>query len=716
MKRYLLPLAAAALAAACVDTRTPLDSSLPSFAVSDGAHQGRDGFYFFPPIVPTPTFDGVFNPDVRPRVNVWGPFDSDVVAECRSHEADGAIVHFQGAAISVDLATELYSAGWQTGQSNLISEKVYRICVWARTLGEGNQVVWENFGFRDVKPEDTNQDNRSTDQAPVYGFKNGSNIPIKFRIEKGVTCAGAGVADCTEAVFDAAGGTAVCSGASCAIQVGGGVLTEEVVFQIQQVTCATSSERNPVFLENLDLPQFPGCVVVNASQSTFDPPIVVAACISPGAALGRLKDETQLRKLQLHHELPDGSIEALPSVPTAVDANCEQILADAGVFASLPSHGLWRYASAALRGLKRLIPWVDPTPAYAVDRGMGGSTGTLSPFVWALPAQMEKHSWTNPRLVRVGETHNANVLVTDSCAGVSIDGCASQTVEGARVWFQVLQGNGTLGAPVPVVSGPSGLAAMPWTFNAAGNHELEAFGYGLGVAPVEAGLPPNPFAGIGPWAIHTASGPLVDAIVPLGTGRVSFTAVACPAPLAVDGIVEAAYGAPTPFTAKLSGGSTSAWLYTYNDCDDLYVAVAVATTDASLGNSLRLIFDNTRNGPTAEDDQLAYLKDKSGAFAFEDRFLTSSCLNSKQADCGARDPIQDGAGAHRHDAAAGRFVYELRHPLKSGQVLHDFQLSFGDTVGMFLVLQLGNGAQGNTQWPGFRVFHPITIVAPTGTP
>jgi hypothetical protein len=717
MKRAAFPVVVVLLAAACADSRLPVDVAGPQLAVSDGAHGGLEGFYFFPPIVPTPTFDGVFNPDVRPRVNVWGPFDNEAAAQCTSHEASGAVVHFQSTDISVDAAAEVYSVGWQTGQSNLISEKVYRICVWSRTLDKQNNVVWVTLGFRDVKPEDTNDDNRSTDQAPVYEFKNGSNLPIKFRIEKGVTCGGAGVADCTEAVLDNTGGTAVCSDGTCAIEVPDGALQGEVVFQVQQVICAASEEVNPVFIEQLDLPQFPGCIVVNSSQAEFDPPIVVAACVSQSAALDRLEtngvlDDDKFHRLQLHHLRSDGGVEALPNTFSAIDAECDQQLA-----AGPKPETLWEYASAGIRAVQRvLLPWTAPEPAYAINRGFGGSTSTTSPFIWALPAQVEKLNWTNPKLVQSGSEQTVEVLVTD--AG-NVDDCSvvaegepcvpvssgSQPVWGARVHFEVTSVDGGSVTPLVVTTGPSGVASATWTIGGAGTHTLDASGLGLGIAPSEGGT--------GPFATHFATGDPVDAIVQLGAPPLTFVATVCPAPLPIDGTIEADYGTPIPFTAKLSGGSTSAWLYTYNDCDNLYVVVAVATTDANLGNSLVLVFDNTLNGPSAEDDQLMLKKLKSGAFEFQDRYLTSGCLNSKQADCGALDTsnggASNGAGATAH--ANSRFVYEVSHPLNSGDA-RDFALSIGNQVGMFLALQLGSGAQGNTQWPAFRQYHTINITQP----
>ena len=60
-------------------------------------------------------------------------------------------------------------------------------------------------------------------------------------------------------------------------------------------------------------------------------------------------------------------------------------------------------------------------------------------------------------------------------------------------------------------------------------------------------------------------------------------------------------------------------------------------------------------------------------------------------------------------SASGDFVfYEISHPLSSGEP-QDFDLSSGDSVGMFLRLAVGNGAQGKTIWPAFRDYFVIAI-------
>ncbi len=714
MKRVTVPMLLAVFAAACGDGRMPNDIDMPDFRVSDGAHPSTiDGqpansrFYFLPPLVPTPSFNGVFNAQLQPLVVITGPVSNpDLNDACL---AGVEVRRFSGNAIAVDPVGELYSVGYKTDE--LAVGSVYRICVQANGNG---------LGYRDIKPVSGGAEvPRNPDQLPILEIKHGSNLPIKFRIEKGTLCALQGNEDCTEAVLGTAGGTAICSGSTCSLEVPQGALQGDQLIFVERVLCneIDPNDPNPDYL-GIDLPQFPGCMRVGSpdgNELIFAEPVIVAACITPSAALDKLKPG-QIDKIQMHHKRDDGTVEALPNVNSAIDGDCEALLHNSLAAADGIAGKLWHFASAGWRAVRRAVaPWSAPQIAYAVDRGFGGSTGAMSPFAWALPAQMQKYQWVNPKLVSAGTTVSAQVLVTDAACQGALQPNGSclapwspgeQAVQGARVHFEITQGDGTPTGIVSAMTNAQGLATFNWTIPSPGQHLLDASGFGIGVHPVEGGT--------GPYAIHVANGPLLNSIVPLGTGHLTFEARVCPAVTAPNGVVGAnEYSNSQPFTANLSGGSGQpATLYWRNDCDHLYLAVEVAA-DEALNNSLVIAFDNTLNGATDEDDQLAYIRNKSGVFVFEDRFLSSGCSRSKQADCGALDTSAGGTtdGAAAHGFANGKFVYELRHPLKSGDA-RDFQLNFGDPVGMFLALQLGKGAQGNTQWPDFRVYHTINIVQP----
>jgi len=707
----------------------------PDFAVSDGAHEGgTDGFYFLPPLVPAPFFDGTFNPNLRPRIDVFGPFADDGVgvASCGAYVgAVGTVISFAGSQVAVNTDLETYSAGWQTGQSNLASGGVYRICVNSRAL-VNDTLGWALMGYRDVKPTDTNEDNRSTNQTPIYTFKNGSNLPITFRIESGALGCGEGsdVGACTEAFFDAgSGGTAECPDGTCAFTIDGGAVNNETFFSVTRgAECNfAADDANPVFLERLALPQYPGCLVVETSDpagTVYDPPVIVAACVSTGPALDRLKDggvlnHEKFHRLQLHHELSDGTIEALPNTFSSIDVDCTALLSASAA----PQSWLGQFASAGWRALRTaVLPSTAPKPAYAVNRGFGGTSGTLSPFVWAMPAQMEKvqplgvySGYSGEEVaVQVKLTNN----VTDPCDGLS-EGCDPISdlvpVQGARVSFDISGGDGTVVSTVPALTGADGIATATWKLGSPGiPHALDAHGYGIGLT-----------GDGGPFAKHYVT-PDDDGIVLLGKPHLTFEATACTdkrGVLETEG-VDAAYGDGTEIPINLSGATgATGTLYWTADCYNVYFALSVPATE-ELQNSLRFVFVDGDNVevtdpfaavPLLDDDIWNIFRDKNGVWQLEDWHVADDCKGSKQSECGKKDQVQNltPGGNNRvvRQIETLSTVYEFAHSL-GGSDDQDFPspaLGGSEIVGFYLALQMGKGAQGNTEWPGFRIFKRITI-------
>jgi len=184
----------------------------------------------------------------------------------------------------------------------------------------------------------------------------------------------------------------------------------------------------------------------------------------------------------------------------------------------------------------------------------------------------------------------------------------------------------------------------------------------------------------------------------------------------VDGTISAgewdcavAAGDTRSFIANISGGETDAEVLWQNDGTNLYLAVKVQQSSLAKANSLRFDFDNDNgtDGVAAGDDAIAYDADSDPSVAFSDEHLTSRCVNRGQSGCGSLDKFgNDGMGAMNNDGTWT--VYELSHPLV-GTLGEDFVRAVGDQLGFFLTLRSGNGAQGNTQWPGFRIFEPIII-------
>src|SRR5439155_13122542 len=86
-----------------------------------------------------------------------------------------------------------------------------------------------------------------------------------------------------------------------------------------------------------------------------------------------------------------------------------------------------------------------------------------------------------------------------------------------------------------------------------------------------------------------------------------------------------------------------------------------------------------------------------------------------EAQCGPMDTETGGTvdGAGGFVDTAGVIVYEMSHPLNSGDAGHDFALHPGDAVGFFAFVRMFAGVQfGDTDFPGFRNYARI-IVADT---
>ena len=170
------------------------------------------------------------------------------------------------------------------------------------------------------------------------------------------------------------------------------------------------------------------------------------------------------------------------------------------------------------------------------------------------------------------------------------------------------------------------------------------------------------------------------------------------------------------------GGTTSATLYVMNDNLNLYVAMRINQAVAEPGNSLVFEFDNNNNGIRENgDDAFGFTPPN-----FFDDYRTGDPPCPTGVLCGFYDVdnggVNNGQGAFLNNGAYT--VYEMSHPLNSGDILHDFALFAGQTVGFYLELRMiaaGNQYPqdfGDTTFPGSGGFGQILIqpyVAPTLT-
>ena len=157
------------------------------------------------------------------------------------------------------------------------------------------------------------------------------------------------------------------------------------------------------------------------------------------------------------------------------------------------------------------------------------------------------------------------------------------------------------------------------------------------------------------------------------------------------------------FTANVDGG-VDAEVRWQQSANSLYFLIRVAQDPLDRVNEVRIDFDNTGDGASPDDDAIGFSATDGG---FYDEYLSERCVNRGQSGCGDVDTNgKDGAGAT--GAQDGWTVYELSHPL-AGDGVQDFNVTSGDVLKFFLTFQNGNGAKGNTQFPGFREYIDITI-------
>lgn len=481
--RRSFALFAAATLLACQDAPVALPVGAgPDFAISDGANGGNPFVFFLPPLVPQPSFSGVLAEDAAPSVVIC----TLVSGAC------GTVVTTFGPDV-VTLTGDHFEVQWRTGESNGITPpQDYRIELRVQDLV---------LGFRDVDPKATPQEvPRNPETFDLYPFRNGSIIPIKFRLERGFLCAAL--------QFDDENG-----------ECNEGNLQDGLIVQVPETGTGVSVPPQDLDLNvaivvepcpngadlPVDLPTFGGCFEVRTSPAipqALDPLAAVFVCEEPGGL-----DQRQEGLVRLHKsEALDGSapVFALPNAPGLCPTEVARAPAGGNLF-----------ARAARAVGSRLAQLVAPRPLHAalLDRGMAGLTGGFSFFQFALPAKMEVHAGDG-QSAPAGQAVpiRPDVFVSD------IDGFP---VAGATVHFEVVDGGGTV-TPLAVVTGATGSARVnAWVLGVPGTNRLRAFGRGI-ADPVNNG--PQPF--FDPFKPIPQPNPYDEIPVQLLTGELFFVATA----------------------------------------------------------------------------------------------------------------------------------------------------------------------------------------------
>lgn len=161
-----------ALAACTGDMTAPTAPDEAASALSDGANSGLvPGFYFLPPMVPSPSYSGTFDAALQPRVEICqlaGAVCGPTVVSYPFGTGSGSV--------RVDAAAQHYIANWNTPKS-LDPAQFYRVQVFVGAL---------RLGYADVDVVRTGKEKDAVDQTRFVPLVAGQTLPVKFRIETGI--------------------------------------------------------------------------------------------------------------------------------------------------------------------------------------------------------------------------------------------------------------------------------------------------------------------------------------------------------------------------------------------------------------------------------------------------------------------------------------------------------------------------------------------------
>jgi hypothetical protein len=736
--RSLLALAVLSVALACQDDKLPTGPAAPtrvSKALSDGAHGDNADFFFLPPLVKLKKNSdfvvGTFNNTLKPRLTVEIcelnttslPDDNTVCGSVVKTFAPGSVNLVNLPADRKDVpkpfhvdewykgahrtADGFYYVLWNTQQPGLKVDKFYRIKVILKSTNSSADVL---LGFADVDPR--------SKEGPKWKYSRTRDLiemlddvmlPIPFRVENiGGSCSGTdfcakgtitnGDKDPTTFQYvRVEGGFGSIAGAKFPDNwLPPGVDQVDVtIFEIPSDPGPDGTRATPCHV-GLPLQQFDKCfrfittpvLPTDKNGDQFREFVTVAVCYS-------LEDSDDQRRnfAEIYASGPNETTRSLPDRSDAgiLGGDARGCKVEQGEQAGLKSSNpLIRLANSGWRMLKSGLGEVfGVKTAYAVDQGLGGIVKNFSNIGPALTAHIDSYSPT--RVTLEGEATStivrAQIIGSRNHEGSEEPGF-SEGINGVPVTFTLASGNGTLrdlnseaGGDGPVVvttrgfdEGTEGIASVEWTPPAqAGTYHLTASGPTLN-GPVT-------------YSVTVPKAPVPPAV-----------------PVTIDGLLSPGEwdGAATfNFDAQLPNESTTpATLFVKNDGQNLYLAVRFARNVVDAGdNRLGFEFDNNNNGvgPENGDDYYGYQLSPFSVF--------SDAFRSGGGESVTDDTQSDGAGAFHNDGTYS--VYEISHPLNSGQTGQDFALTAGSTIGLFFQLIIGGTT---TTYPGtFIHYLPITI-------
>ena len=749
MKRLVLLSLTAALAVACQDSQLAPPNANPAFEIYGRSVETSPGVFnqevfFDSPLATSPSSQdgyeaGTFNAFLQPYVRVCelnaDPNNYPAVPPadegpnpnlyCMADVTPDPATYPNGLPMALDVTNELYKVNFKT--NDLTAGEFYRIEVFAVPVPaaslDADFRLQFLLGHRDILPLD-GPSVASCELEAVCNVNIPSNIPIKVRVENFALCP-PGVDQCVTKYVDFSAGEDLTLQGGTRIDIPSQIGNEQSLLTFRTCTAAELQDVR----DRTDLPVFGTCLATDTDfEGVLTPEALISICDANDFPIDedQVWDHPQEETITLFH-FSDRTGNPVYSLPHAAP-NC--------LVAQEPTNPLIRFAMVVK---DKVISAVVPQPLVAkkmvvLDRGGGYGTSDLnSKFTMLLPGKFE---WVDlndaERVALAGSTLPAAVKVTD---------LYGNPVKGATVRFDSPTVDGSVTATEIITDfdrdnpdpNTDGIASVDWTIASTPKlNELFVWGRTIADNTSEANNGPRTGPPYGPHdpflALNTTfDGPSAleqEVTIPVDPDRtgLTFTVIGC-APgfgtpdLPLNGEIgqdEWQCARHEQFPVNLSKGSTvMADLYWMNDGDSFYAAVVVPGSNRV--NSLRFDWDGDGDAPIGmegaaeEGDDVWEYDPADGGL---DRYLTAKCTNSSQSSCGKNDPDNDVLGAFRNDLG-GVTVYEISHPLNTGETLNgisiDLTATAGNTRGFFVTLRLGSGAQGNSQWPGFRVYRQIQI-------
>ena len=146
---------------------TPLTPLTPTAAISDGAQgNGDPHFFWLPPIAPSRTYPGTFDPGLQPQIRICRV----AVLPCNT-----PLVTFAPGDIAVSTTAKSYSVDWSTKPANITPDD-YRAEVW---------IAGRKMGFADIRVVLNAKDLKNV-PAGFAGVLKSKSLTLAFRLELGI--------------------------------------------------------------------------------------------------------------------------------------------------------------------------------------------------------------------------------------------------------------------------------------------------------------------------------------------------------------------------------------------------------------------------------------------------------------------------------------------------------------------------------------------------